>query len=268
MLGAGGPTWCSCARAVSAARSRCRGRGLTGVSSRWHAAVGRGAGRARHACSFLAWSLTGVPAHGILLCDECTQEPSAGPVHPPAAGPPPRGGGPAWRRGAGAGRDADRAGAPVRQARLPVRARRAARPVCLLRPAPGRRGRAPVVPAALAVIRRCCSAASWPRRCWRRSRRSTLSCWPAESSGSRWAASWLVPRGRRRWRRWPTWLSRCWEAWVNGEHKITSSHRDRAALVYPRRPLWPSSASTQWTRSQYALADKAAALGWPRTRSR
>jgi DNA invertase Pin-like site-specific DNA recombinase len=52
---------------------------------------------------------------------------------------------------------------------------------------------------------------------------------------------------------------------VNGEHKITSSHRDRAALVYLRQSSMAQVREhTESTRSQYALADKAAALGWPR----
>ena len=53
---------------------------------------------------------------------------------------------------------------------------------------------------------------------------------------------------------------------MNGEHKITSSHRDRAALVYLRQSSMAQVREhTESTRSQYALADKAAALGWPRT---
>jgi len=53
---------------------------------------------------------------------------------------------------------------------------------------------------------------------------------------------------------------------VNGEHKITSSHRDRTALIYPRQSTMAQLRQhTESTRSQYALADKAAALGWPRT---
>jgi DNA invertase Pin-like site-specific DNA recombinase len=52
---------------------------------------------------------------------------------------------------------------------------------------------------------------------------------------------------------------------VNGEHKITSSHRDRAALVYLRQSSMAQVREhTESTRSQYALADKAAALGWAR----
>ena len=53
---------------------------------------------------------------------------------------------------------------------------------------------------------------------------------------------------------------------MNGEHKITSSHRDRAALIYLRQSSMAQVREhTESTRSQYALADKAAALGWPRT---
>jgi RNA-directed DNA polymerase len=53
---------------------------------------------------------------------------------------------------------------------------------------------------------------------------------------------------------------------VNGEHKITSSHRERAALIYLRQSSMAQLREhTESTRSQYALADKAAALGWPRS---
>jgi DNA invertase Pin-like site-specific DNA recombinase len=53
---------------------------------------------------------------------------------------------------------------------------------------------------------------------------------------------------------------------VNGEHKITSSHRERTALVYPRQSSMAQLREhTESTRSQYALADTAAALGWPRS---
>src|ERR1035438_338400 len=53
---------------------------------------------------------------------------------------------------------------------------------------------------------------------------------------------------------------------MNGEHKISSSHRDRAAVVYLRQSSMAQVREhTESTRSQYALADKAAALGWPRT---
>ena len=53
---------------------------------------------------------------------------------------------------------------------------------------------------------------------------------------------------------------------MNGEHKITSSHRERTALIYLRQSSMARVREhTESTRSQYALADKAAALGWPRS---
>ena len=53
---------------------------------------------------------------------------------------------------------------------------------------------------------------------------------------------------------------------MNGEHKITSWHRERAALVYLRQSsMVQVREHTESTRSQYALADKAAALGWARS---
>jgi DNA invertase Pin-like site-specific DNA recombinase len=53
---------------------------------------------------------------------------------------------------------------------------------------------------------------------------------------------------------------------VNGEHKITSSHRGRMAVVYLRQSTMAQVREhSESTRSQYALADTAAALGWPRT---
>jgi DNA invertase Pin-like site-specific DNA recombinase len=53
---------------------------------------------------------------------------------------------------------------------------------------------------------------------------------------------------------------------VNGEHKITSSHRDRAALIYLRQSSMAQVRDhTESTRSQYALAETAAELGWART---
>ena len=53
---------------------------------------------------------------------------------------------------------------------------------------------------------------------------------------------------------------------MNGEHKITSSHRERAALVYLRQSSMAQVREhTESTKSQYALADKAAALGWARS---
>jgi excisionase family DNA binding protein len=53
---------------------------------------------------------------------------------------------------------------------------------------------------------------------------------------------------------------------VNGEHKITGSHRERAAVIYPRQSTMAQVREhTESTRSQYALADTAAALGWARS---
>jgi len=53
---------------------------------------------------------------------------------------------------------------------------------------------------------------------------------------------------------------------VNGEHKITSSHRERTALIYLRQSSMAQVREhTESTRSQYALAGKAVALGWPRS---
>ena len=50
---------------------------------------------------------------------------------------------------------------------------------------------------------------------------------------------------------------------MNGEHKITSSHRQRAALIYLRQSSMAQVREhTESTKSQYALAGKAAALGW------
>ena len=53
---------------------------------------------------------------------------------------------------------------------------------------------------------------------------------------------------------------------MNGEQKITSSHRDRTALIYLRQSSMAQVRDhTESTRSQYGLAETAAALGWPRT---
>jgi DNA invertase Pin-like site-specific DNA recombinase len=52
---------------------------------------------------------------------------------------------------------------------------------------------------------------------------------------------------------------------VNGEHKITGSHRERMAVIYLRQSsMVQVREHAESTRSQYALADKAAALGWAR----
>ena len=53
---------------------------------------------------------------------------------------------------------------------------------------------------------------------------------------------------------------------MNGEHKITSLHRDRAAIIYLRQSSMAQVRDhTESTRSQYGLADTAAALGWARS---
>ena len=53
---------------------------------------------------------------------------------------------------------------------------------------------------------------------------------------------------------------------MNGEHKITSSHRERAAICYLRQSSMAQVREhTESTRSQYGLAETAAALGWPST---
>jgi DNA invertase Pin-like site-specific DNA recombinase len=52
---------------------------------------------------------------------------------------------------------------------------------------------------------------------------------------------------------------------VNGEHKITGGHRDRKALIYLRQSSMAQVRHhTESTRSQYALADRAAEMGWAR----
>ena len=52
---------------------------------------------------------------------------------------------------------------------------------------------------------------------------------------------------------------------MNGEQKITSLHRERLAVVYLRQSSMAQVREhTESTRSQYALADKATALGWAR----
>src|SRR5580693_2182462 len=53
---------------------------------------------------------------------------------------------------------------------------------------------------------------------------------------------------------------------MNGEHKITSAHREKTALIYLRQSSMAQLRQhTESTRSQYGLAETAAALGWPRT---
>ena len=52
---------------------------------------------------------------------------------------------------------------------------------------------------------------------------------------------------------------------MNGQHKITGSHRERTAVVYLRQSSMAQVRQhTESTRSQYALADRAAAMGWAR----
>jgi len=52
---------------------------------------------------------------------------------------------------------------------------------------------------------------------------------------------------------------------VNGEHKITGSHLERKALIYLRQSSMAQVRHhTESTRSQYALADRAAEMGWAR----
>ena len=52
---------------------------------------------------------------------------------------------------------------------------------------------------------------------------------------------------------------------MNGEHKITSGHLERKALVYLRQSSMAQVRHhTESTRSQYALADRAAEMGWAR----
>ena len=147
MPGAAGRPRCSSARAGSAGRSRCRSRGPTGVSRRGPAGCRpRGSPRSarwRHAhCKVVdrhAWSA----AYSFVMNEHTRTRSGTG-----LAGMPTRrllsrrraAGRAARRRRAGAVRLADRADAAVRQARLPVRRRRAARPVCLLRPEDRRAG--------------------------------------------------------------------------------------------------------------------------------
>jgi Resolvase, N terminal domain len=71
----------------------------------------------------------------------------------------------------------------------------------------------------------------------------------------------------RPWSWWRTWSRRrCGQevAGVNGESKITASHRARLALVYLRQStMLQVRDHTESTVRQYALAELAAALGWP-----
>ena len=162
-----------------------------GRAARDWPAVGRGARRARRCDTRTAGSLIVMPGSGILFCDERAKERDrdrpGGHVDAAAAVAAARPGRAAGGRRAGAVRLADRADAAVRQGRLPVRRRRAARPVCLLRPED--RGPGP----AAGTSRRpwpgwCAGTCATARRsssCSRRSRRSTPSCWPGENCPSR-----------------------------------------------------------------------------------
>lgn len=52
---------------------------------------------------------------------------------------------------------------------------------------------------------------------------------------------------------------------MNGEHKITTGHLERKALIYLRQSSMAQVRHhTESTRSQYALADRAAEMGWAR----
>ena len=52
---------------------------------------------------------------------------------------------------------------------------------------------------------------------------------------------------------------------MNGEHKITGRHLERKALIYLRQSSMAQVRHhTESTRSQYALADRAAEMGWAR----
>ena len=112
-------------------------------------------------------------------------------------------------------RRADRAGAPVRRGGAPGlrarRARTARMPAAprTRRPGPGAGTCQPRSPGGHTAT---CAGLSRPRRCWRRSRRSTPSCWPGgrELGGRSGAPAVLAgpQRGPGRWRRWPTSLLR------------------------------------------------------------
>src|SRR6201993_2481743 len=123
--------------------------------------------------------------------------------------------------------------------------------------------------------RRCArgwrAASRWPRW-WRRSRRSTPSCWRGASCGNRcppprrWSC-WPTRRGPRRCRCWRTWRSVCSKvvAVVNGVAKIVGGHRDRLAVVYLRQSSMAQVREhTQSTMRQYGLVEEAVRLGWGR----
>lgn len=55
--------------------------------------------------------------------------------------------------------------------------------------------------------------------------------------------------------------------WAGVENKIRPEHRDRAAIVYVRQSSRQQVLEhAESTRLQYALVDRAAALGWARSR--
>src|SRR3954466_2448759 len=55
--------------------------------------------------------------------------------------------------------------------------------------------------------------------------------------------------------------------WARHEDKVGPEHRDRAAVVYVRQSSRQQVLEhTESTRLQYALVDRAAALGWARSR--
>jgi DNA invertase Pin-like site-specific DNA recombinase len=66
---------------------------------------------------------------------------------------------------------------------------------------------------------------------------------------------------------WPTWPKPPWWWPLSAHPKITPSHLDRAAIIYVRQStLAQVRDNTESTARQYALADQAVKLGWPRAR--
>jgi DNA invertase Pin-like site-specific DNA recombinase len=61
--------------------------------------------------------------------------------------------------------------------------------------------------------------------------------------------------------------ARVWQPWTASESKITSRHRDRMAVVYVRQSSRQQVLEhRESTRLQYALVERAAGLGWARSR--
>jgi hypothetical protein len=61
--------------------------------------------------------------------------------------------------------------------------------------------------------------------------------------------------------------ARAWQPWAGSESKITSRHRDRMAVVYVRQSSRQQVLEHgESTRLQYALVERAAGLGWARSR--